>query len=326
MAFRLKADESVRRGLRRLAAKELKSARGRLARAKRPSDEAIHEARKSLKKTRAILQLIDADRGRRLGGSGKTLRAVNRTLSALRDCEAMVEILEKLKTRAPQLASEHTVARVRRRLAAETREAMESAGREGAWKKVDRDLRRLRKSARKWRQAHTGFGALAPGLRRAHRCGRKALARARKQQGAADFHEWRKAVKALWYGLRLLQGRSPRIDRDAAALRRAETSLGDDHNVVVLCEALANDPSVCRTAEDVDRVRLAGDRYQCEMRERALKAAGGIYALKSRAYVRAIKQDWKRSGRWTRTASTKSRTRSTTSRRRSTSSKRSSSR
>jgi CHAD domain-containing protein len=320
MAFRLKADEPAGRGLRRLARKELRRARNWLRRGSHPSEEAIHEARKSVKKVRAILQIVDADAGRRLGGCRKRLRSVNRMLSRVRDADAMLEILEKLRTRTPQLISEHTFARIRRRLAEEKQAAMESAGRDRAWKIVQGELRAVRKSAKRWRQAHRGLGAMAAGIHRAHRAGRKAQARARQRQRAADFHEWRKAMKALWYALRLLEGRSRRIDRDAAALHRAEVSLGDDHNVVVLCDVLSNDPSVCRTAADVDRVRLAGDGYQCEMRKRALRNVRGIYARTSRQYLRAIRQEWKRSESWTRNASTTSRTRSTTSRRRSTSS------
>ena len=104
MAFRLKADKPVRRGLRRLAAKQFKDARDRLRGAGRPTDEAIHEARKSLKKARAIVQIIDADAGRHLGGTMKRLRAVNRTLSALRDADAILGIFDKLRTRTPQLS------------------------------------------------------------------------------------------------------------------------------------------------------------------------------------------------------------------------------
>ena len=36
------------------------------------------------------------------------------------------------------------------------------------------------------------------------------MARARKGQRAADFHEWRKQIKALWYELRLVEGPSAR--------------------------------------------------------------------------------------------------------------------
>src|SRR5262249_61758788 len=98
-------------------------------------DEAIHEARKSVKKVRAILELIEPD-GVRAAKSQKRLRTVNRILSGLRDADAMMEILAKLSSRSPRLFSEHTFARIRRRLLSHKRSAMEVAQRKGAWKKV----------------------------------------------------------------------------------------------------------------------------------------------------------------------------------------------
>src|SRR5262245_51858317 len=107
MAFRLRPNESPTDGLRRLARKELKAAREELSRMRPPHDEAIHEARKSVKKVRSIRALIDADRGRGLRGDGRTLRQVNRRLAKLRDADAMLEILRKLRDHDPHALDEH---------------------------------------------------------------------------------------------------------------------------------------------------------------------------------------------------------------------------
>ena len=74
MAYRLRLDESVADGLRRLARKELKSAADTLRQGETPDDDAIHEARKSMKKVRAIVHLVDADGGRGLGRATRRLR------------------------------------------------------------------------------------------------------------------------------------------------------------------------------------------------------------------------------------------------------------
>jgi CHAD domain-containing protein len=66
MAYRLRSQESITHGLQRIARKELRAARDGMRRSTPPSDEAVHEARKSVKKVRAIVELIDADGGRRL--------------------------------------------------------------------------------------------------------------------------------------------------------------------------------------------------------------------------------------------------------------------
>ena len=60
MPFRLRSNESIADGLRRLARQELGSVAKHLKRAAPPRDDAIHEIRKSVKKTRAILQVLDA--------------------------------------------------------------------------------------------------------------------------------------------------------------------------------------------------------------------------------------------------------------------------
>ena len=170
---------------------------------------------------------------------------------------------------------------------------MKAAERKDAWRRLDRDLRDLRRAAKRWRPAHRGFRGLEAGMRRAQRRGREALARARKSGAAADFHEWRKELKALWYQLRLVEAIAPAIRRDVRALHQAETWLGDDHNLVVLCEELSKNASLCPDRIVLDRVRLAADRLQCELRARAVDVAKGIYGHRPRPYVRGVERAWK---------------------------------
>jgi CHAD domain-containing protein len=288
MAYRLRTEESVARGLRRLSRNELLSARDELRRTSPPHEEAIHEARKSVKKVRAIVELIEADEGRGLSKCQKRLRKVNSTLSQVRDADAMLEILTKLRNKNPHLFNEHTFARMRRRLSSHKQAAMKAAQDGGAWRKVDRQLRTLRQDSRRWRPTHRRFGALAAGIRVTYGRGRKAMARARKRQRAADFHEWRKQVKALWYQLRLIGGCSPAIRKDAAVLHRVETWLGDDHNVVVLCAELSKDASFC----DLEGLRRAADRYQCDLRRKAIASTTPMYGRTPGKYLRRVERAW----------------------------------
>src|SRR5437660_5779540 len=186
MAYRLRRAESITKGLRRIATKTLDGARVRMQRSTTPSDEAIHEARKRLKKARAIMQLIETDDGSGVAGCRKRFRTVNRTLSSLRDADAKIEILTKLRKRSPALFSEHTFARLRRQLSSHKKTAMEAAARDGAWPRIDKALGSLRRAAARWKPRHRRFGALARGIRSAHRRGRKAMVAARESQKAAD--------------------------------------------------------------------------------------------------------------------------------------------
>lgn len=293
MAFQLKQHESIGHGLRRLAKRELEQARTELRRTSPPADEAIHEARRSVKKLRAILQIIEEAGGDVGSRSRKRLKSVNHTLSRLRDADAVVVTLEALRKRNPHLFSEHTFASVKRRLVNQKRAAEHAANDAGTWKDVDRQLQKLRRAAKRLRPHKKGFRALAADYRSSHRDGRDAMRCALKSQRATDFHEWRKQIKALWYALRLIEPADRKIRRDISALHRAETALGDAHNVVILCADLSRDASVCRGPLDLDRMRLAANRYQCALRTQAIRAARRIYQRTPKGYGRTLRRAWK---------------------------------
>jgi CHAD domain-containing protein len=297
MSFRLQSTESIADGLRRLAREELRSISKHLNGAAPPRDDALHEIRKSVKKTRAILQVVDADNGRGVGKSAKRLHAINRRLSALRDADVMLETLNTLRSKDRRILNERCFSRVRRRLSSHKKSMRRAACRKGTWRRVGQSVRKIRRDAMHWKPAHRQFGSLSAGIRLSHRRGRKAMSRARKSQRAADFHEWRKQIKALWYELRLVEGSSPRIRRDVKALHRAEEWLGNEHNLVVLCDELSKDVPEGESRIDLDRVRLAGDRFQYELRTKALASTKRIYARASSEYANAIRREWKR---WTR--------------------------
>ncbi len=288
MAFELRNSESARRGLRRLARKDLASARDAISGAVPPSEEAIHAARKSVKKVRAVLRLIDADDGRGLRGAKRRLRKVNRTLSCLRDADAMIQTLATLKKHHPSLFSEHGYARIHRGLVARRRRAFAAARRDGAWKDAARCLRGLRYSARAWRTRHRGFPALAPGIRAIGKRARRALARARQTNAAVDFHAWRKEMKALWYALRLAGAGTGAIVRDIRALHSAEQWLGDDHNLVILCAALTQDSSACRGPLEVKRLQDAVNATQAMLRRKAIAGTHRIFAIPPRHYLARV--------------------------------------
>lgn len=292
MAYRLRLDESVADGLRRLARKELKSAADMLRQGRTPDDDAIHEARKSMKKVRAIVHLVDADGGRGLRRTARRLRAINRTLSKARDADAMLEVLATLKKKQPHLFTAPTFARVRRHLLARKRTLMKNAQHDGAWQDIVDDLRRLRRSAGHWTPEHRRFGALGAGLAITYKRGRKAMHRAIERGQANDFHEWRKQVKTLWYELRLIQDCSPGIRHDIAALDRAERWLGEDHNVVILCAELAKEVAPGNAKIDLDRLQLAADRYQLALRAKAIASLRSVYLHDPGAYLRGIKAAW----------------------------------
>src|SRR5205085_9409955 len=88
--------------IRRVAREELESTVEQLNRpGGKDLDEAIHEARKSVKKVRALLRLVQFELGDTYRKESNGLREVGSKLSEFRDAGAVIEILDKLKEQFP---------------------------------------------------------------------------------------------------------------------------------------------------------------------------------------------------------------------------------
>jgi CHAD domain-containing protein len=293
MSFQLRQQEPVTHGLRRLARKQLQASAAALDSSPGSADESLHQARKALKKSRAILDLIEEDAGTGLGHASKQARSVNKSLSSLRDAGVSLKTLEQLRKRTSGAHNGQVLSRVHRKLSARKRELVREARRDGAWQAAQRTLLELAKRSGRWRPADRGFSALSPGLRTTMRRGRKALTRARKTGRSSDFHEWRKALKALWYQLRLLEAGDARIRQDIRRLDRAQTWLGEDHDLAVLCGELSGD-SDGAASDELTRVRAQAERRQRELRGKAVASAAPLFRRDADAYVKRLKLVWKR--------------------------------
>lgn len=201
MAYRFEKDESVSAAVERIAREELEAAaRGLRGRGNR--DRAIHEARKSVKKTRALLRLV---REHRLNAR---LRDIGRGLADYRDATVVIETFDDLGAKG--------MAPVRRALVQQKKRP--------SAKVLEEIACRLVECAGRVDEWPPKKGAFERTVRKA----RKAMSRAAKSGRSRDFHEWRKRVKDHWYHERLTGG------SQEERLKILEDVLGQDHNLEVL--------------------------------------------------------------------------------------------
>lgn len=234
--------------------------------------ERVHEARRQIKRARAVLSLgraaLQRGRARR---ADEELRAAGRALSGVRDAETAARAYESLR---PRPRGEHDALRARRKaaklstgLAARTAERHVAAAR----------------------------GELA-GMGRA---GRRALARAARRAleevlelGEAALlapddealHAWRKAAKRLEGMLGEADAPTPRLRRLRERLAELGDALGQDHDLVILREALKRDGG-CAPVEP------AAARKRAEMLEKAARLAPAL----ARETPRRVARDFRRS-------------------------------
>lgn len=201
----------------------------------------LHEARKALKKLRALLRLVRAAEPRSLRVQERRLRNAARAIAGSREATAAVETLDRLIAAHPDKIVDcrlgeirsHLLARCARMAGAELDAARGAAG---ALCIEARDrLRELAFDARLSDDA-----VLADGMERTLRHWKKALEAAGKNGEAEDFHELRKAVKAHWAQLGLLRAFGLRgMGRRREAVEVLGERLGELNDLHVMREAVA---------------------------------------------------------------------------------------
>ena len=104
MAYRLKLKEPLTKGVRRIAGEQLGNAAARLEGGSNP-ETSVHEARKSLKRTRALLRLVRPGLGEAdFRKANARLRDIARSLSAARDRDVVRALLKGLEEAKPSIA------------------------------------------------------------------------------------------------------------------------------------------------------------------------------------------------------------------------------
>jgi CHAD domain-containing protein len=295
MAYRFKHGETIPQSVKRIASEEMTAAIGHL-RGKRgaPKVESVHEVRKSLKKTRALLRLVRPQLGEFYDDENVRLRDTGHQLSELRDAGALIGVLDQLRKRSHSAAAAKSFSSVRRVLSEQKRQLEEAPAARGLRPQLTAALKQAQRTIRYWPLETDGFDAIEAGLERTFRDGRNAMARARKTGRREDFHEWRKRVKDHWYHVRLLQ----KIWGDVMiayeqSLKDLEDALGEDLNLAILEERVKAMASQNGHSVKAPLLAKTIDGARKEYRERALEIGRRVYAEKPREFTRQIRRLWK---------------------------------
>jgi CHAD domain-containing protein len=293
MAYRLERSESVVSGLKRVVRDEIEPANSHLAGDKEVTrDEAIHEARKRIKKVRALLRLMRTELGPTYAEENGRLRDIAHRLSEFRDAFAIIATFDDLKKKyktevGTGLKSVRAALTKKRRVAGKSEEVatvLEAAA---------SALGKAAKRVKTWPLETDGYSAIAPGFEDIYRAGRKALSRAHKEPHADNFHQLRKRVKDHWYHVRLLENIwTDMMSAYEKSLKDLETWLGNDHNLAVLRERIAAEPDSYGTPKEIDCLLELIDRYQKELRDKSLALSDRIYEEKPRELTRRMHHLW----------------------------------
>src|SRR3954453_10568943 len=205
MGYKLNFDEDLPTSARRAVREQLDRAVESLHE-KRLSDpvEAIHDARKRLKKSRSALRLMRPDvRKKRYRRENRALRDAGRRVAHVRDADVLAETIDKLGERfagrLPATAFDDLADRMR----AEARDVREDLDDSELAELID-SLQAAANRVDDWPLESVDWKTAERGVARAYKRGRKAFRKALADPTVENLHEWRKRVKDLWYHHRLL--------------------------------------------------------------------------------------------------------------------------
>ncbi|HEX8854960.1 MAG TPA: CHAD domain-containing protein [Thermoleophilaceae bacterium] len=295
--FRLRVDEAVPDGIRRIARGQIERAHDELESASgRKIGPAVHEARKSLKRLRAAVRLSrDAIGDERYRQENTAFRDAGRRLSGARDAKVLIETLDSVEGAAGDELTAGMSAGLRAQLETEHEAALESLRERGATAAVLGDLEKARALVATWTLATDGFDSIEPGLRRIYRRGRNAMQAVAEEQSTENLHEWRKRVKDLWHATQIVRPASPgRMKKMSRRLHDLSDLLGDDHDLAVL-RAYVNRHPQCLEDRDQQAALVAViERRRGLLQGKALSLGSTLYEQSPKEFTRSLSRRWRK--------------------------------
>jgi CYTH domain-containing protein/CHAD domain-containing protein len=293
--YALKEDEPLGEGMRRIAAGRAEKALERLresAAGEAATAQAVHGARKDMKKLRTLLRLLRDELPKKVYAAEKErYREAARKLSGSRDAEVKLETLDALAEEVESLP-EKAVGMWRQILDSDREAATDTVQSQEAMAEAVELIEAGCGEIGGWQLGEDPGEEVVSALARVYRRGRQALRAAEANPGDDEnFHEWRKRAKDLRYGLELLScAWSGPLEATAEEADRLTDLLGDHHDLAVLREDLRQR----RLGEEETRsLEAAIEARQEELATEAFSLGRRLYAERPKDLSRRLGRYWR---------------------------------
>jgi CHAD domain-containing protein len=292
MSFRLEPEAPIASEVRRLVQAQLEAAISELRAVGDPeSDEAIHDARRRVKKIRAVIRLVRPALDKTYRAVDRELKNVSRMLAPVADGQGIIETLDQLAHRYRKLLPERALRSIRAGLRERSLRADREAQSRGYIRLAAQTLRAERDRIDQWAITGDGFAAIASGLEESYRRARKGMILAWSKPKGHHYHSWRRYVKDHWFHVRLVeQSCGNQLLRYQHRLEALDGVLGEYHNVIILRKVLATDGFT--SAKETARCLRVVSRYQRLLRRHAETLGVRVYGDKPSRYLRRVKRLW----------------------------------
>jgi len=290
MSYRLKVKEPLAEGLRRVALDQIEIVDGEL-RGNADAETAIHNARRALKRLRALLRLVrpglDPFVYRR---ETQRLAETGRLLAGERDRHVMRQTLKKLTASATPPLPDALLTSFETLLSASAAVSLldPAQARQKAIARMATSRRFFESNAIAGLAIEHAFEGVGKVYRKGRRLHRTCLEPATDE----DFHALRKCVQQHWRHMQLLSRAWP----DALSARAAEAKmlsqlLGEDHDFAVLI-SYASAHVDALPEEGVSQLVALARKEQAHLRAQVHLHGGRLFAEPARDLVARLQSYW----------------------------------
>ncbi len=298
MAFQLERGERISDSIKRIMTEQADYAVALLTDDSADPGKAVHEARKSFKRARAVVRLVRDDIGETAYRDANiTFRDAGRKLAGVRDSAVMLQTLDKVDTQFKSQLRKNTFKRVREQLTAYHESVSEATfnGADAAAEVVEL-LDGAKGRIGTWDFEHRGFKAITSGLSTVYQTGQRRMSAAYRAGEPEDFHEWRKYTKYLWHHMDVLSPVWPGvIDATGHTLHEISDLLGDANDLETLRHAVTETLDLPADGEDVLLLCTLLDNWREALHVQARPSAMRVYHEDPAAFtarLRAYYQAW----------------------------------
>ncbi len=285
MSYKLGADETLGDGMRRIICEQIGNAVAAGSGPGNGKSSPVHSTRKRLKQARAGLRLIAKEVGRgHVRREIRCLRDVARMISEIRDAEVRLQTVRQLRDFSSR-GKDRNFQETEELLAFELDSFLAAFS---DWQEEARTkLSRARDRIAKWPLEDVTCETLRRATQRSYKRGRHALRTAVKNPTAAEFHNFRKEAKQLWYQLRVLRPLHPVIFKELGnELKTIGQHLGHAHDLAFLAARLKNAGRGRRRSGRVLGALI--EAREEELQQMAVALGERFYSQRPRDFGRAI--------------------------------------
>lgn len=305
-SLQLGESEPLGVGVKRVTMEQLELAAGGFFDPELGLRDAVHEARKAVKRVRALLRLVRGELSDQIFDfENGSLRDTARLVTEIRAAQGVLNAALSIQSIYGDLLAEGTfeemIRRLSRRRDLTELKALEDPNLVG---RVVRGLERAYHRYGGWptdpdaREIYgmgirDSFEAVDPGLSRTYGRGRSTMVVAYRRSGPEDFHAWRRRVKDLRHQMEFLAPLWPEVVVGTAmTLDRLGHLLGEDNDLAELQALLRSRADLCPNPRERSLFRALATQRRSELQVASEILGRRVYAEKPKAMSARFGEYW----------------------------------